>query len=362
MQEAVEPRASYKSRPGRWLACTRWPEPRLEMRRFRLAEGRLEAAGGGSGEEVCQEWRGSQLVGADSGVWCPWGGATDFPLDQRREDGLSMSLTSAELTERVEILGRPTVKLVVSSGRPALLAVRLCDVMPDGRSTLITRELLNVTHRDSRQSPFPLEPGWRYGVSLDLNAVAYAVPAGHRLGVAISPTYWPWAWPSPEPVTLSVFSGESTFIDVPMHNGGLESEPPQHFGHPERAANLGVRRLPPYSNGSREVRYEIATGMQSIIHELGYLQPVRVLEPGTDYVEQGRDVYTILEDDPLSAQTRSERSVSISRGSWQTRVETTSTLTSTLKSFQVTNILEAFEGPRRVSARTWHSTVPRDCV
>jgi putative CocE/NonD family hydrolase len=363
MQEAVEPRASYRSRPGRWLACAQWPEPRLEMRRFRLAEGRLEEAAGGSVEDRRQEWRGSQLAGSDAGVWCPWGGATDFPLDQRREDGLSMSFTSAELTERVEILGRPTVNLVVSSDRPAaLLAVRLCDVMPDGRSTLITRGLLNLTHRDSDESPSPLEPGRRYPVRLNLNAVAYAVPAAHRLRVAISPTYWPWAWPSPEPVTLSVFSGEGTFIDLPTHTGALESEPPQHFGHPERADNLGVRRLPPYSSGSREVTHEIATGMQSIVHELGYLQSVRVLDPGTDYVEQGRDVYSLLEDDPLSAQTRSERSVSISRGSWQTRVETISTLTGTVDSFQVTNVLEAFEGPRRVFARTWHSTVPRDCV
>ena len=64
-----------------------------------------------------------------------------------------MTFTSGELTERVEILGRPTVNLVVSSDRPAaLLAVRLCDVMPDGRSTLITRGLLNLTHRDSHES------------------------------------------------------------------------------------------------------------------------------------------------------------------------------------------------------------------
>ena len=123
-----------------------------------------------------------------------------------------------------------------------------------------------------------------------------------------------------------------------------------------------ARRLPPYSSGRREVRYEIATGEQTIVHELGYLQPVRLLETGTDYVEHGTDVYSIVDGDPLSAMTESRRSVAISRGSWETRVATTSTLTSTEASFLVTNILEAFEGGRRVFAKTWHSEHARELV
>jgi hypothetical protein len=87
---------------------------------------------------------------------------------------------------------------------------------------------------------------------------------------------------------------------------------------------------------------------------------VRILDTGTDYVESGRDVYTVVENEPVSAETRSERSVALSRGQWQTRVDTTSTLSATQDTFHVTNLLEAFEGNRRVFARTWHSTIPRD--
>ena len=36
-----------------------------------------------------------------------------------------------------------------------------------------------------------------------MQSTSYAVPAGHALRLALSPTYWPWIWPSPEPVTLT---------------------------------------------------------------------------------------------------------------------------------------------------------------
>ena len=84
-------------------------------------------------------------------------------------------------------------------GRPsALVAVRLCDVDPDGASLLITRGVLNLNHRDGHADPQPLEPGRRYDVTIRLDAIAQRVPAGHRLRVAVSTAYWPWVWPVAE--------------------------------------------------------------------------------------------------------------------------------------------------------------------
>ena len=47
----------------------------------------------------------------------------------------------------------------------------------------------------------PLEPGRRYAVTLSLRAIGQVVPAGYRLRLALSTTYWPWVWPSPDPAT-----------------------------------------------------------------------------------------------------------------------------------------------------------------
>jgi putative CocE/NonD family hydrolase len=363
MPEAVEPRASYGHREGRWLASPAWPAPGVSVRRLWLGEGRLYATGGPPPPSARHDWRGSHLVGTAAGTWCPWGGEADFPTDQRSEDGLSLTFTSPPLEDRVEILGEPALSVELASDRAmAIVAVRLCDVWPDGRSTLITRGLLNLTHRESHEHPSPLEIGSRFRVRVRLNAIAYAVPEGHRLRLAMSPNYWPWAWPSPEPVGLSVFTGEGTFLELPACDRALDADPPEHFQRPERAHGIAVRRLGPRTVDRSEARHEVGSGEVSIVHDLGYLQPVRLLDTGTDYVESGRDLYMIVEGQSLSAETRSERSIAISRGQWQTRVETSSTLSATIDSFLVTNLLEAFEGSRRVFAQTWHSTVPRDCI
>ena len=90
----------------------------------------------------------------------------------------------------------------MESDRPvAQLRARLCHVAPDGTSTLVTRGVLNLTHRDSHEHPEPL-PGRPSRVTVELDGIAEAVPAGHRLRLALSPAYWPWLWPAPEPVTL----------------------------------------------------------------------------------------------------------------------------------------------------------------
>jgi predicted nucleic acid-binding protein len=73
-----------------------------------------------------------------------------------------------------------------------------------------------------------------------------------------------------------------------------------------------------------------------------------------------KTTYRIIEGDPLSASVTCEWMVRTGRGDWQTRVETTSTMTADATHFRVTNVLDAFEGNARVFSKTWHFTVPRD--
>jgi hypothetical protein len=50
------------------------------------------------------------------------------------------------------------------------------------------------------------------------------------------------------------------------------------------------------------------------------------------------------------------------RGDWQVRTETRTTLESTTTDFVVHAQLDAFEGERRVCSLNWSTTVPRDGV
>ena len=161
------------------------------------------------------------------------GVAGDFPPDQRFEDGASLTWTSEPLSERLEILGFPEVVLTLAVSRPsALVAVRLCDVAADGASLLVTLGLLNLTHRDSHEHPAPLEPGRSYDVTVRLNAIAHAFQPGRRIRVAVSPTYWPIAWPSPQAATLSVFAGR---LDLPVRAERAEDAELAPFEEPESA-------------------------------------------------------------------------------------------------------------------------------
>ena len=54
--------------------------------------------------------------------------------------------------------------------------MRLCDVAPDGASTLVTRGSLNLTHRDSHEHPRPLDAGRALpGDASRLNAIGHAL-------------------------------------------------------------------------------------------------------------------------------------------------------------------------------------------
>lgn len=120
------------------------------------------------------------------------------------------------LPDTVEILGAPTARLRIAADRPvAMVAVRLSDVAPDGKATRVTYGLLNLCHRDGHAEPRSLEPGERYAIAVPLNGVAQSFPAGHRIRLSISTSYWPLAWPPPEPVTLTVYGGESE-LELPV--------------------------------------------------------------------------------------------------------------------------------------------------
>jgi hypothetical protein len=282
----------------------------------------------------------------------------EFPRDQRPEDGLSLGFDTEPLTEPVEILGFPVARLELASDRPlALVVVRLCDVWPDGSSTLITRGLKNLTHSKSDEYPEPLIPGDRYSVEVTLNAIGYQMPAGHRLRLAVSPTYWPWAWPSPEPVTLTLFP-EGSQLSIPAWAGPAEHVPPAHFATPESAP------IPPHEplggESRRVMQRDVATGSTEIIGTEGTGH--RLLDDGLEYREFEQDRLRITEGEPQSAMVVCDRSFSVGRGEWQTTVRTSSTMSGDAEVFHVTNVLDAYEGERRVFTRTWQIEVPRDHV
>jgi putative CocE/NonD family hydrolase len=111
------------------------------------------------------------------------------PMDQRRVEARPdvLLFSTGELKEPVEVTGRITAKLFVSSDcRDTDFAVKLCDVYPDGRSMLVTDGILRARYHNSFETESLLEPGRVYELDVDLWSTSLVFNAGHRIRVAVS--------------------------------------------------------------------------------------------------------------------------------------------------------------------------------
>uniref|UniRef100_K3WFD8 Xaa-Pro dipeptidyl-peptidase C-terminal domain-containing protein n=1 Tax=Globisporangium ultimum (strain ATCC 200006 / CBS 805.95 / DAOM BR144) TaxID=431595 RepID=K3WFD8_GLOUD len=158
------------------------------------------------------------LQGAWSGEWLSFGGP-DMPGNQANDDSLATTWKTLELTDNIEIVGYPEVSLIIkSSHAQALITARLCDVSPSGKSTLISRGVLNLSHRNGHHpsvlEPMPVDEYVR--VTWKLNYCAYNVPVGHKVLLAVTPHYWPLIWPSPEPTQFTVTFAEENTVRLPL--------------------------------------------------------------------------------------------------------------------------------------------------
>jgi hypothetical protein len=263
----------------------------------------------------------------------------------------------------LEIVGFPELELELAVYRPlALLCVRLCDVAPEGASLLITRGLLNLAHRDGHESPTPLEPGRRYTVLVGLDAIAHHFRAGHRIRVAVSPTYWPLAWPSPEPVTLTLFPGGDTRLVLPVRPESSDHEAPQ-LPEPEEPQAYAERTLR-HDQGRRALVADQASGRSVLRFDWDQGGRIRLEASGTELEYTSGVEYSIVEGEPLSARVDCDNGVALERGAddWYTRARATGTMTTTATHFCVTTALEAFERETRIWAKSWTFTIPRDHV
>ena len=113
---------------------------------------------------------------------------------------------------------------------------------------------------------------------------------------------------------------------------------------------------------NRTHTYDIATGQHEIRFEWDVGGRRRLVEAGTEMYDTNVTTYRITEGDPLSAEVHVECTTALGRGTWQTCVQTDSTMTSTATEFLVTQRLDAYEDGERFVSRTWELRFPRDGV
>jgi uncharacterized protein len=245
----------------------------------------------------------------------------------------------------------------LESDRPlAQLAVRLNAVAQDGSSALLTTGMLNLTHRASHEVPEPLEPGRAYDVTIELQSLGQAVAAGQRLRLAIATGSWPWLWPSPERATVTIHAGPESMLELPVREpSAADAHAPAL--HPESAPELPHTHARSRS-GQRTVEHRGA--MRRLTH-IPHDFDLRIDAAGrVDW--SGPDVYTIADDDPLSASIESLRQVRINRNGWEAEVHVQSSMRSDAEAFEIETRLVACTAGETVCNREWGFRIPRDLV
>jgi hypothetical protein len=358
MQHSVPPNTQYEERPGRWVGEDAWPTPHVELKPYTLSP--LHLIPGDDAKEEGLRIESPLRTGLFGGKWCSYSAPPDLPSDQREDDGGALTFDTEPLDEPVEILGAPVLELDVESDRPvAMVAARLSDVLPSGEITRVTYGLLNLTHRDSHENPAPLEPGKRYRVQVRLNDVAQRFPEGHRIRLAVSNVYWPLAWPSPEPVCLTVHTGESRLL-LPVRPPRKEDDDLRPFDPPEAAAPLAHTVKGEVGHKWTVVR-DLATGTSrlEVVKDDALLH---LEETNTDYGDAAYEEYAVTKGDLGSLTGETWARHELRRDDWHVVTETHTRMTSSPTAFHIHADLDAYEGEDRVYCRTWDAEIPRDLV
>ncbi|MBI4882545.1 MAG: CocE/NonD family hydrolase [Actinobacteria bacterium] len=188
---------------GHWIEVDTWPaiEVKEDPRRTRADNDEVDETDV-PGDVGIMAW--NSCAGA-----LPWG----QPLDQRPDNARSITYDWLHKDEMI-LLGNCEVTMQVrSSAAVGHISVKLCDVAPDGTSTLITRGMLDLTQRgvwpsdpygEVGAAPAAVTPGEWMDLKLQFEATTWTLLPGHRIRLAIAGTDWPNCWPAAQPFTLGV--------------------------------------------------------------------------------------------------------------------------------------------------------------
>lgn len=335
---------------GGWIGLDSWPPSAPKQNLYLGFAGRslAEAPGQGAPDPVPLE--SPQTCGMHSGEWCPLdggGSAPEFQGDQRVDDGMSLCFDTAPLAAPMELVGVPELEIDVAlAGKATTLAIRLCEVSPDGESARVTFGL----HRVSR--PDGVAPGVSFRVKLPIKGVAYRFSAGRRIRLALSTAYWPMSWPEPVGGGLMLFPGDAKLVLPGLPASAAFIAAP--FGPPVAAPPIPHEIVEPEA-AQRTVTEDLATGITTQTTKSNR-NTVRLGE--LVFGSRGEESFTIHPADPATAAYASGRSQFMERPGWSVCLDSEVGLVWDDGMLRMDTRFQAFEGGEEVFSRTWQHRFP----
>lgn len=262
-----EPAVTYfvQGSANRWRSERKWPIPRTTFSNYYL--GPKQSLGTEpAGDETIERYEARPSVGTHAGLWDPTALGIGLPLDQNHDDLASVAFTSAALQSDLEISGSPEalIKIAVESGDDVNLVVKLCDVAPDGSSSLISSGWLKAAYRNSPEISEPVPTGQIIDMRVAMVATSYMVARRHRLRVSISCSDFPRIFPTRSNPVIRVYSGgrRGSHVRIPVAPPPKENNHHVQVGRPDTTINrspLAVAMTPRWT-----IERDLAAGRTSV--------------------------------------------------------------------------------------------------
>ncbi len=359
LMNSVKPERWLDERPGQWIDEPALPSPNIVTTQWHLsnAHGNSKTQGNTMDKAISSGLSVSvaspQTCGQNTGEYFPFTFGPELPDEQSADDKQSVCFDTSLLTGEITIVGAPTLAIKFDSTQPkAFIAVRLCDVRPDGTSALITMGVLNLLHRDSAEVPATLVPGETYNATVTLDQIAYKIGQGHKLRIALSTTYWPFIWPSPVAATLHLT--EAT-LNLPERTQPDADN--TRFEEPVTAPGWQTETLRE-SSSTRSTSVDDKTGtlITVIDNDFGEVKDCNHdLRNGSRVTER----WSIHPDDPLSAKAELHWQQTGGRDDWHWRTDAHTTMHSDTDNFYVKARLTVVNNDEVILEREFQDTIPR---
>jgi len=353
LMDSIVPERWVDERPGRWIAESEWPSKAITDTALELGDGTL-----GQGAITQPVHVNSPLdCGSQAGEYFPFAYGPELPDEQSPDDLLSVCFDGEVLDAPLDIVGAPRLVIKARSDKPmAQIVVRLCDLRPDGSSALITMGVLNLTHRTSAEAPQLLIPAEVFETSAVLDQIAYRIPAGHRLRIAVSTSCWPFIWPTPEHATVTL---EAARLQLPCR-AMLADKDECSFEKPVGAPPWRHETLRP-SASTRTTETDAETGLvtTAIFNDAG---ENRDLEHGLISGSTTHERWSIHPADPLSAAAHIRWVQTGGRDTWCTETVTEMEMRCDRDWFYITGKLVATENDAVMFEKEWDEKIARRFV
>lgn len=196
---------------GVWRGCEAWPTADDGAMSFAVTpDGLVRGRAYEEGMVECR-YDVDHTVGVDSFD-------VDAPPETTLDDVRSLCYETDSLETPVEFTGTGTATVRIQAESPdPVVVVRIVDVSPDGRGTLVTRGVLRAGCRDGFEEVDELDSGEEYELEIPLKPTSHLFEQGHRIRVAVSGAMFPAVLPTRDGDAFTLVSTPETptAISVP---------------------------------------------------------------------------------------------------------------------------------------------------